>query len=180
MPGLQYEKILLNAIIGVPVEVFERHSPYSPYKLAGELANQIREYAETEQLGYYPPLDFVQQREVLPSELFTAMDQLAWMGSSAVRSELLLRLRPFFASVQIKAMQVMAYHMPQVRPGQQDVLAALTQHFTPDRVKVDLLITMINKKGKDKGLLPAYVRKTVYRNMGDSFSHFEVTHAQLL
>ncbi len=176
---MKFEKVRLSVLVEVPDHVFEQKSPFSPHLLAKEITGHVERYIADESLGYYPALDFCREVSAIPDALLEALDQLSWLASSAARSELLLKLRPLYASVQVKSMQVIAYNMPQVRLKQATECNEIIRHYTANRVKVDLLITLVNQAG-NKELLAEYVKKSTWRNLEDVFESLEIGAAILV
>ncbi|WP_455234258.1 hypothetical protein [Thiogranum longum] len=176
---LHVVKAVLSATVVVPDEVFARHSPFDPHGVGQQVAEQVDNYARREALGYYPALDYFQGRDVLDQQLVEVLDQLTWLETSLVRDELRLRLRPLFASVQVQSMQAVAYSMPQVRPHQPNALQKLTAHFTPNRAKFDVLLTLFRKIEGNQNL-DNYIQGIAHRHLCQAFDTIEIGNIKIL
>lgn len=179
MAGLRALQAVLSATVQVPDAAFERHSPFSPQDIGAQLATQIDAYVRSASLGYYPALDYFQKEALLDASLFEILDQLAWLGTSLVREEVRSRLRPLFASVQVRSMQAVAYSMPQVRPGQADAVQKLAQHLTPNRARFDLLLTVLRRQAEVENL-DSYVERIAWRHLSDAFDTIEIGNVKIL
>jgi hypothetical protein len=179
MPALEAEKLILSARVTVPDAVFERHSPYCPADIGRQLAEQVDTCARGDQLGYYPALDYCQDRGLLDEQLLAVLDQLTWLGTSLVRDEIRLRLRPLFASVQVQSMQALAYTMPQVRPSQPNAFEALVEHLTPNQAKFDVLVTVFRKRGGGDDV-ERYVDRVAYRHLQQAFDKIQIVNVTKL
>jgi hypothetical protein len=179
MAGLHAIKALLSATVRLSDEIFERHSPFSPHEIGEHLARQVESRVREDALGYYPALGFFEGGDKLDSQLLEIFDQLAWLGSSLVREELNVRLRPLFASVEMQSMQTVAYNMPKVRPSDPNAHERLRTHYTPNQFKFDVMLTMIRKTaGSDE--LDSYIRRVVHRHLGEAFDIIDLTNVKIL
>lgn len=179
MAGLHTVRAVLSATVRVPDLIFERHSGFCPQRVARQLAEQIDRYARAESLGYYPALDFARERQALDEQVIAALDQLTWLASSLVREELAARLRPLFASVQVQSMQALAYSMPQVRPGQTGVTEQLAEHLAANRVRFEVLLTLLRKRAESEGL-ESYIRRVAHRHLGEAFDNIAIGNIKIL
>lgn len=179
MAGLNAVKAVLSATVDIPDSAFDQRSPFNPHRVGEQLAQQIEACARAESLGYYPALDYCGDRGALDSALVEVLEQLVWLGTSLVREEVRKRLRPFFASVQIRSMQSTVYSMPPVRRSQADALRQLVRHLTPNRARFDLLLTVFRKQAGN-GRIDAYVENVVYRHLNESFAQVETGGVKIL
>ncbi len=179
MPELHATRVALSLVVGIPQEVFDRHLPSSPQVVGKLLAEGVASYAEAHALGYFPALDFFQEQGGLDPELLNAVENIAWLGSSLVREEVRVRLRGVFANVKIQAIQCQAFSMPTVRPSSPHVLEKLAAHYTPNRIKLDLLLTTFRKHEAEEGM-GQMAKNMAYRWLKDSFEMIEITSATLV
>jgi hypothetical protein len=177
--ALQNVKAVLSAAAEVPEVVFERHSGFRPQSIAQQLADQLDAYARRESLGYYPALDFARERGAVDERLLAALDQLTWLATSLAGEELRARLRPVFASVQVRSMQALAYSMPQVRPGQADAAAQLARHLAANRVRFELLLTLLRRNADSQGL-ERYIGRATRRHLDEAFDTIDIANISVL
>lgn len=153
--------------------------PASPYTLGENLARQAHDLVEREKLGYYPALDYLKQRAAIDGYLLDAAEQVAAITAQLVRQHITNRLEPIFSSVRFLNLQITAFALPPIRPGQPQAQAQLARFYTPDTAKCDLLLTLIRKQQTDEGLV-AYASATTQRWLADDFAEFEITSARLV
>ena len=143
------------------------------------MARRVQEYAHPRRLGYYPALDYCEDVGAVPPELMDAVDSLAWLARELAREEVLQRLADPFSRVRLDALRCVAYTLPPVRPAQADARERLTRHYTPDRVRVGVVVAMDRHRAAPEGS-EAYARGMLWRWLKDRFSALEVTGAQVL
>lgn len=153
--------------------------PASPYTLGDNLARSVHEFALRDNLGYYPALDYLKKRAAVEDYLLNAVEQVAAETAHLVRQRVVDRLTPIFSSVRFQSLQITAFALPPVRPGQPQALSQLARFYTPDTVKCDLLLTLIRRQQSDEGL-ERYAKATAQRWLADDFAEFEITSARLL
>ena len=179
MPELHATRVALTLVVGIPPTVFERHLPSSPQRVGRLLAEGVAQYEQTHGLGYYPALDFFQEQGELDPELLNAVESIAWLGGSLVREEIRVRLRGVFANVKIQSIQGQAFAMPAVRPHTPAALDRLAAHYTPDRIKLELLVTLFRKEESPEGMT-RMARNMVHHWLKDTFDFLEITSATLV
>ena len=153
--------------------------PASPYTLGDDIARQAHEFVVRENLGYYPALDYLKKRAAVNDYLLDAAEQVAAVTGEWVRQHILDRLTPIFSSVRFQSLQITAFALPPIRPGQPQAQAQLARFYTPDTVKCDVLLTLIRKQPTDDGL-EGYASATARRWLADDFAEFEIISARLL
>jgi hypothetical protein len=179
MPPLHLSKIALTLVLQVSEDVLDRYLPASAQVVGEELAREVSEHVRAEKLGYYPALDYFQSQGGVEKSLLEAAEHISWLVATLVRDEIRKRLRPVFSSVSIQAVQPVAFTMPPVRPNQPNAHVALTKHYTPDTVKVNLLVTLFQKVEAEEGL-EKLADHMLWRWLKDVFESVEVTSAQLV
>ncbi len=170
-------QVALSLRVRIPEHVFERHLPASPYVVGEALADAVTEQVRRQALGYFPPLDFFIAQGVLDEALVESVSGIAWFITNLVRQELQKKLRGLFATVRIESIQTQAYSMPPVRPGNLNAYSALVEHYTPDVVKVGLLVSAIQKQ-ESSDALAGWAGEVCRRRLEDAFGEVEVTSAR--
>jgi len=176
---LNFTRVALTFNVTVPEKALEKHMAASPHVVGAELARQVVDYEARHKLGYYPALDYFQQQGGIESELLGALENIAWVVTSMVRNEIRIRMRPVFATLEFENLQIQAYTLPAVRPGNPNALALLTQHYSATIVKVSLIVTLIQKH-VDAEAAAKMAESMIYRWLKEHFSHIEVTSAHTL
>ena len=165
--------------IALDTRVLEQHSAPSPLVVGTDLAQQVNDYVHRERLGYYPALEFIEAQNGADGALLAAVDHIAWLAAQLVRNEIEEKLRPVFASLKIRGMQCAAYAMPPIRPRWPNALETLAKHYTPNIIKIELQVSVIQRRENAQGL-QRHARQMVSRWLKNSFDGLEVTRARLL
>jgi hypothetical protein len=171
--------VAAGLVLAVPRRILENHSAASPRVVGEELAGRVQGHVQRTRLGYYPALDYCEDVGAVPSELMDAVDSIAWLARELAREEVLARLSGSFSRVRLDALRCVAYTLPPVRPTEINARERLTRHFTPDRVRVGVVVAMDRERAGAEGS-EAYARGMLWRWLKDRFSALEVTGAQVL
>lgn len=144
---LRIARVALGAIVRVPEEVVEHNVGYIPSVLGTNLAEQVSEYVRGGQINYFPALDFFRERpEAVDPALLGLADEVASFCVNFANREFRRRLSRAFSNVQVQQAQSTAYALPRVRRQQREALAALARHYAPNGVKVELVLSSIEKQ----------------------------------
>ena len=179
MNALSLVKVAVALTVKVPNEALERHLACSPPVVGAELADQVQAYERSHRLGYYPALEFFRENGGVEDNLLDAADHIAWMSANLVREEVRSKLRPVFSSVSFQAIQPLAFTLPAVRPGELNARHRLTEHYTPDTIKLTLLVSSFLKR-QDPEALQRWARHLLWRWLKPSFAAMEVTSAKVV
>ena len=171
--------IASSLTVSVPEEVVEQQVGYLPWVLGENLAGQVDTYVMEERMGYYPALDFFRDYpEAVDQGLLALIDEVASFCASYARRELRQRLSRVFSSVQIEQVQCAAYTMPRMRPNRSNGPMDLAQHYAPDTLKMELLLSSI-QKGRFAGEEKMALDK-LSRFAREPFAHFQLNGAKVL
>jgi hypothetical protein len=177
--GLTFSRVVISLVVKVPHSVLEQHMVASPEVVGEELARQVSLYAQQNNLNYYPALDYFIEHGGIEAELLNAVESMTWLVTGLVREEIKTRLRPVFSSIQFESIQALAYTMPTVRPGQNNTLLRLTEHFTPDQVKVSIIATAIRHRDTPETAVKM-AERMVWRWLHEHFDKIEIAHIRYL
>ena len=170
---LHFSKVAVGFTVKVSQQLIENHLPASPFVVGEELAQHVHAYAVTNKLGYYPALEYFEQQGELDPDLLNAAENIAWLVTGLVREEVRTNLRPVFSTIKFETIKAVMFTMPSIRPGQNNALHQLAEHFTPDQVKVSLIATSIRKQENPEAAL-ALTRNMVCRRLTEHFSKLEI------
>lgn len=176
---LHLSKIHITLVVTVPFEMLERHLPSSADVVGEELANQVVAAVKQHNIGYFPALDYFEKQGGIELDLLEAAETIAWFASRLVREEVNIKMRPFFSTIQFQSVQNLAYAMPNVRPNQLNAWPALVQHYTPNKVKLDLIASVLKKQEKPEGLAN-WARQLFTRNLKNSFDDYEIVQTSVI
>jgi hypothetical protein len=180
MSLLKLAKVAVSLHVKLSDEMIEQHAAASPHIIGEELARQVAAYVQQQRLGYYPALDYFRDIQEVDDELLQAAENLSWLVCGLVREELRTRLRAVFSNLKFESIQTVAYTMPTVRPGNNNALHDLAQHFTPDQVRVSLVASSIRRHDNDSQIAIKLAKHQICRWLKDRFATLEITNIRYL
>jgi hypothetical protein len=179
MPSLHIARIELTIKAKLPREALQQHFPAPLETLGEQLAQQVMDYAERQQLGYFPALEYFQEHGGIDEYLLDAAGQISLLAATMTKQEVGKVLQPLFSSVRIGTVQSQAYTMPPVRPSQARAKTLLAEHYLPDRVKFEVFVTLLQKNPPQGGIENA-ARQIALRWLDGIFPQVDVTSARLV
>lgn len=173
MAQLHVNKIHISLKVRVPYGVLEKHLASSAEVVGHNLTEQVVNYVNANKLGYFPALDYFQSEPGIDADLMDAAETIGWFASKYAHEEIQRRMRPFFSSISFQMVQIVAFSMPSVRPTQLNAWHDLMGHYTPDVIKLDLIVSVIKKNDRQEGL-SNWSRQLFRRNLEGCFQDLEV------
>ncbi len=182
---MRFDKILVSINVRLKAEDLQKYLPCSADIIGKTLAQIAQEYEQENKTGYYPAIDFFKTQDNVDPDLITSAEQVAWLVSKLARETIQIKLRPIFSSVQFQSIQTLAFSLPKVRPlkggANRETIEALSRHYTPDTVKIELLLSMIRRESEaHDGRAEPYARKMMFRWLESEFESIEVTNSKLM
>jgi len=177
--ALHVARVECRVALTVPDEVVEPNMGYVSAALGMALAQQVDGYVRSRGLGYYPAFDYFRaQPDAVDPALLSLIDEVAAFCAAYARRELRRRLSGAFSNVQVAQTQCTAYAMPRARPNQSDGPKALALHFSPNRLRLDLILSSIHK-GQAEGIEELTVKRLT-QWVRAPFERFELLSHRLL
>ena len=178
---MRFDKVLITIDVQVKAENLQHYLPCSADIIGQTLASIAEEYVRQNKTGYYPAIDYFKTLDGVDPDLITSAEQVAWLVSKLARETIQSKLRPIFSSVHFQSIQTLAFSLPKVRPNQTDAIEQLAKHYTPDRVKVELVLTMMRRDSEvEDNRAEPYARKMMFRWLQPEFETIEVTSSKAL
>lgn len=178
---MRFDKVLVTIDVQLKPDVLQKYLPCSASVIGKALADIAEQYQQENKTGYYPAIDFFKSLDGVDPDLITSAEQVAWLVSKLARETIQSKLRPIFSSVSFQSIQTLAFSMPKVRPSQQDAVEKLAKHYTPDSVKIELVLTMMRRDSDENdGRAEPYARKMMFRWLENAFESIEVTNSKIL
>jgi hypothetical protein len=178
---MRFDKVLVAIDVQVKAKDLQQYLPCSANIIGQTLAEIAGEYEKVNKTGYYPAIDFFRTLDSVDPDLITSAEQVAWLVSKLARETIQSKLRPIFSSVHFQSIQTLAFSMPKVRPSQADAIEQLAKHYTPDRVKVEIVLTMMRRDSEvEDNRAEPYARKMMFRWLESEFEMIEVTSSKAL
>ncbi|MGE0081899.1 MAG: hypothetical protein AB7U81_11435 [Thiohalomonadaceae bacterium] len=176
---LQITRVALGLTVSVPEDLVELNMGYLPWVLGDSLAAQVSAEVAERKLGYFPAVDYF-RREAgrVDPDLISLIDEVGQFCIDFTRRELRRRLSRVFSNVQIEQAQCLAYTLPRVRPSQPHAVTELGRHFSPDKVRLNLVLSTIQKVTTEEPV-SLTVRKVTHWGR-EPFACFEVNGTRLL
>jgi len=178
---MRFDKVLVTIDVQLKASDLQPYLPCSADIIGQTLADIAEEYARENKTGYFPAIDFFKTQDNVDPDLIASAEQLAWLVSKLAREIIQSKLRPIFSSVHFQSIQTLAFSMPRVRPGQGGAKQQLAKHYTLDKVKIELVLTMMRRdsEAQDNRAEP-YARKMMFRWLESAFESIEVTSSKAL
>lgn len=143
------------------------------------LAERVDRIVRSEKHGYYPALDYFEGHAGMQPELLALVKTLAAQIRKRVKRDVQTHLWPVFSSVHIERATTLAFTMPRVSPAQPDALAKLAQHYFPNAVRLELVLTTLDKQHRlDEA--EKFSSQKVMRNLREVFDSVTVTTTRRL
>lgn len=178
---MRFDKVLVILNVQLQAEALQQYLPCSASIIGQTLASIADEYEKENRTGYYPAMDFFKTLDSVDPDLITSAEQVSWLVSKLARETIQSKLRPIFSSVQFQSIQTLAFSLPKVRPNKPDVMEELAKHYTPDSVKIELVLTMMRRdsEAEDNRAEP-YARKMMFRWLEAEFETVEISSSKAL
>ena len=178
---MRFDKVLVILNVRLKAEALQQYLPCSANIIGQTLASIADEYEKENKTGYYPAIDFFKTRDNVDPDLIASAEQVAWLVSKLARETIQSKLRPIFSSVQFQSIQTLAFSLPKVRPNHADAIAQLAKHYTPDCVKIELILSMMRRdsEAEDDRAEP-YARKMMFRWLEAEFETVEISSSKAL
>lgn len=178
---MRFDRVLLTLNVRLKEEDLTHHLPRSADIIGKTLAYIADGYERENKTGYYPAMEFFRTLDGVDSNIIASAEQVAWLVAKLAREAIQKKLRPIFSSVHFESIQTIAFSMPRVRPNQAGAIEKLSEHYTPDTVKIELVVTMMRRdsEAEDSRAEP-YARKMIFRWLSSEFASVEVTSSTAL
>jgi len=178
---MRFDKVLLTINAQLKAEDLLHYLPRSIDIIGQTLATVADEYVRQNKTGYYPAIEFFKTLDNVDEGLIASAEQVSWLVSKLARETIQTKLRPIFSSVHFQSIQTLAFSLPRVRPNQADAIEQLAKHYTPDSVKIELIVSMMRRdsEAEDSRAEP-YARKMIFRWLQSEFACVEVTSSKAL
>ena len=178
---MRFDKVLVIVDVQLKAERLQQYLPCSADIIGQTLAEIAVEYEKEKETGYYPAIDFFKTLDNVDPDLISSAEQVAWLVAKLARETIQSKLRPIFASVQFQSIQTLAFSLPKVRPNQADAFKLLAKHYTPDSVKIELVLTMMRRDSEaEDGRAEPYARKMMFRWLQSEFESIEIASSKAL
>jgi len=173
---MRFDKILLTLDVRLKTTDLLPYLPCSIATIGDALAEVAVQYETKNKAAYYPAIDFFKTCDDVDPQLIESAEQASWMVAKLARETIQKKLRPIFSSVQFLSIQTLAFSLPKIRPGQVDAREKLIDHYTPDTVKIELVLTMMRHDSDCiDGRAEPYARKMIFRWLEPEFENITIT-----
>jgi len=177
--SLHFPKLSLTVKAKLPEQTLEDYIPGSIVDLGKTIATQIDLHVREQEVGYYPALSYFIGRDVVEVYLLDAIDQVVDIVARISEEQMMAVLTPIFSNVTVNDLRNQVYSLPTIRPHDESALEDLYDHFTPDTISFELILSLIQKtQNTDK--LESKVRRMVLRWLQEVFAEIEVTSCRIL
>lgn len=178
MSGIVVIKVSLTVNVVLSPDTLAQEFGEFSLSMGSTLSEQVDCYVRENKLGYYPALDFFKQNEGIDRKLLDEAEHVSWLICEWVQREVRTRLKEAFSHVQFDQIQSNAYSMPKVRPNMPRALALLTDHFSPDTIRLTIIASSmersnVNLTGYEKLAIHKFRRwlETIFESIEISDAH---------
>jgi len=178
MTTIAVANVVVTLLVRVSADELEQHLVSSPRVLGSQLAEAVDTHVRRENLGYYPPLSYYYDKLLLDQELLNVTREIAWFVNEYVRERVRRQLQLVFSQVRISQLQSLAFTMPSVRTSDADALQLLARHYTPDTVRLSLLLSSVEKEPVPKDIQRLAEYKVVHW-LQEYFAHLEIVSSRV-
>lgn len=147
--------------------------------LGRTLAERVEAIVRAQRLGYYPALDYFENHPEMDPKLIDMVKTLAAQVRKRVKREVQTHLWPVFSSVRIERATTLAFTLPRMTPAQPDALARLAQHYFPNAVRLELVLSTLDKQHRLEEAEKSSSNKVVC-NLHDAFESVSVSATRRL
>lgn len=175
---ISVNKASVSIRVRVPLSYIEGRLGALAVAAGPHVAAQIHDFVQREKLGYYPALEFFNDRPEIDPGVVAAVEEVGLFVCEFAKTEARNRLWPVFSHVRVTRTQLLALTLPAVRPHQPDALAMLTEHYTPRTVRLDLVLASI-ERGTREGLEKVATQKVLWW-LREAFDAVEVVDARVV
>lgn len=178
---MRFDKVLVTIDVQLKAEDLKQYLPRSVDIIGQTLASIAVDYERANKTGYYPAIEFFKTLDSVDPNLIDSAEQVAWLVSKLAREITQKKLRPIFSSVNFQSIQTIAFTLPRMRPNQADAIERLARHYTPDTVKIELVLTMMRRDSESEdGRAEPYARKMMFRWLESEFETIEITSSKAI
>ncbi|WP_455221429.1 hypothetical protein [Kaarinaea lacus] len=179
MSSLHVAKVKLSVKVVIPILMLQKHLPAPIDKLGEQLASEVHKQVTESGLGYYPALDYFRDQVSFPVYLLDAVDEVASLAADIATQKISDVLVPIFSNVKMANIQCLAFALPGVRPSMPSARNSLAKHYTPNQLKFELVVSVLQKHPPQEGF-EKYADNTVYRWLSEVFETVNISWARLL
>jgi len=178
MTAIAFAKVAITLTVRVSADEMDQHLVSSPRVLGSHLAEAVDTHVRRDDLGYYPPLSYYSDKLLLDQELLNVSREVAWFVNEYVKERVRRQLQLIFSQVNVKQVQSLAFTMPSVRVSDADALQLLALHYTPDTVRLSLMVSSVEKEPVPEDIQRLTEYKVV-RWLREHFDHLEIVSSRV-
>lgn len=175
--GIVPVSITLNVVLAA--DRLEALLSTAEMRIGRALAECVTKIVQEDKLGYYPALEYFENNTKLDPELLITVKALAAQIRKRVKREVQIHLWPVFSSVRIERASTLAFTIPRITMSQPDALGKLALHYFPSAVRLELVLTTLDKQHRLEEVEKFSSDKAVH-NLRDVFESVSVSSAHRL
>jgi hypothetical protein len=171
--------IALSLRLTVGADVLRRRVGDLAERLGATLAERVQAAVAQDGIGYFPALDYFAGHGGVETPLLDDARRVASAACDYALDTVPSRLWGIFSSVKLEHIQALAFTLPRVTPQQPDAPAVLAAHYSPDTVRLDIVLGAVQKGAPKDGYARAVARRVIW-NLRERFARVEVTDARVV
>jgi hypothetical protein len=171
--------VALSLRLTVGADVLRRRVGELAERLGDRLAERVQAAVVHDRIGYFPALDYFAGHDGVETPLLDAARRVASVACDYALDTVPSRLWGIFSSVKLEHVQAMAFTLPRVTPHQPDARTALAAHYSPDTVRLDIVLGIVQKGAPKEGYARAVASRVIW-NLRERFEGVAVTDARVV
>lgn len=179
MATIEIMRVSLTLTLHIDMEQLKQEMGELVAAIGPNLARQVQAYVKSEQLGYYPALDFFSGRTGIDPNLLSASEHVASLVCDYARYQIKLQLREPFSNIQFEKIESLAFSMPRVLPSDTEALQKLSLHYSPNVIRAAISTSSVEKSDSNK---EGYERRATHKArhwLEDKFESVEINNARI-
>lgn len=165
--------------VSVPCQLLEERVGYSPTILGEHMALQVIDYVRDQQLGYFPPFDYLENNPSIDPDLLILMQELASFSSHYAKRTTRQSLSAEFASVRVRNVFSPFFAMPKIRVHAANAVAELSQHYSPNQVRVEVILISMNEVRLGSVEIEQNCKECARQALKPHFERVQIAYAHL-
>jgi hypothetical protein len=170
-------RIALTLRVRVAKSVLVEHLGKLGEQLGDRLAEQVERYVQSERPGYFPALNFFDDRSDVDPALLEAARRMAEVVGAYVARNIQDRLFPVFSSVSILQVKPLAYTMPHVAVSDPEAHKLLARHYHPNLFRVELQVSLLERNTPRRNRVQVAEQRVGWW-LRDAFSGVDIVDAR--
>lgn len=172
--GLGIVQVALRVQVEIAADRLSAILSGADHRIGLDLAANVDRIVREEGLGYYPAIEYFVGHAGMDAARVDHLKDVAARIRKRVKREVQTHLWPVFSGLQIEQAESLAFTLPRIPFSANDALDRLAVHLFPNRVRLDLILSTLDKHARLEEA-ESITSTKVMRNLRDVFASVEVS-----